>query len=90
MHWAEVRQAYPDHWLVIEALEAHTEGTHRVLDQIAVVETSPDGAVAMQSYRRLHQQYLLRELYFVHTAREELEIVERRRVGPRRAREVRR
>lgn len=84
MRWTEVRQAYPDHWLVIEALEAHTEGNRRMLDRIAVVETSPDGASAMQSYRRLHRQYPLREFYFVHTAREELEIVERRWAGIRR------
>ena len=24
MIWSEVRQAYPDCWLIIEALEAHT------------------------------------------------------------------
>ena len=24
MKWSEIRTSYPDHWLVVEALEAHT------------------------------------------------------------------
>ena len=82
--WSEVRRAYPDQWLIIEALQAHTEGNHRLLDRLAVVETCADGAAAMQSYRRLHGQYPAREFYFVHTGREQLEIVERQWLGIRR------
>jgi len=26
MDWDEIKQAYPDQWIVIEALEAHSEG----------------------------------------------------------------
>ncbi len=84
MRWAEVRNVYPEQWLVIEALEAHTENDLRLLDKIAVVETCSDGAAAMQSYRDLHQQYPLREFYFVHTNRAALEIKERRWLGVRR------
>ena len=54
---------------MIESLEAHTEDNRRVLDRIAVVKVCPDGATAIQSYRRLHQQRPTREFYFVHTAR---------------------
>jgi hypothetical protein len=81
MVWSDVRNVYPNQWLIIEALEAHTEGSHRLLDRIAVIETCADGAAAMQSYRRLHQQYPLREFYFVHTSRETLEIMERQWAG---------
>jgi len=49
MTWQEVRKAYPNQWLVIEAIEAHTEEDRRLLDQIAVVETSADGASAFQA-----------------------------------------
>jgi hypothetical protein len=38
MRWADVRSAHPDQWLVIEALEAHTENRRRVFDRIAVIE----------------------------------------------------
>ncbi len=84
MRWPEVRKAYPEQWLVIEALEAHTEGEQRLLDRIAVVDVSSDGTGALESYRRLHQQYPQRELYYVHTDREQLDIRERQWVGIRR------
>lgn len=85
MTWQEVCKAHPDQWLVIEAIEAHTEEDRRLLDQIAVVETSADGASAFQAYERLHRAYPQREFYFVHTGRESLDIRERRWVGIRRA-----
>ena len=84
MTWAEVQRAYPDQWLVIEALEAHSEGTQRLLDRIAVVETCADGSTALRSYERLHREHPLREFYFVNTGRETLDIWERRRIGIRR------
>jgi hypothetical protein len=84
MRWAEIRRQYPDQWLVIDALEAHTEGDRRKLEQMTVVEVCPDGATAFQRYRELHRQYPLREFYFVHTAREELDIRERHWLGLRR------
>ncbi|RPJ37397.1 MAG: hypothetical protein EHM35_06510 [Planctomycetaceae bacterium] len=85
MTWQEVRKAYPSQWLVIEAIDAHTEENQRVLDRIAVVETCPDGTSALHSYERLHREHPLREFYFVHTGREDLDIRERRWIGIRRA-----
>ena len=82
--WPEVRATHTEQWLVIEALEAHSQNQQRILDRIAVIEVCADGSAAMQSYRRLHQQYPLREFYFVHTGREELEILERHWTGVRR------
>ncbi len=84
MKWSDVRAVHPAQWLVIEALEAHSENQRRILDRIAVIEVCPDGSTALQSYRRLHQQYPLREFYFVHTGRAELEIGERHWAGVRR------
>ena len=85
MQWSQVRRTYPDQWLVIEALQAHTTPEQqRSLDQIAVIELCSDSQLAMQSYRQLHRQYPGREFYFVHTSREELDIRERRWSGIRR------
>jgi hypothetical protein len=84
MQWSEIRIAYPTQWLIVEALAARTEGERRQLEQIAVVETCADGAAALQRYRQLHLQYPQRELYFVHTGREELDIHERQWLGIRR------
>lgn len=83
MRWPDIRKTYPDQWLVIEALEAHTEDGERILDRLMVIETCPDGAAAFQSYRRLHQEYPQREFYFVSTRRETLTIHERQWLGVR-------
>jgi hypothetical protein len=85
MNWSTVRQTYPNQWLIVEALEAHTEGQQRQLDRLAVVEECPDGATAFQRYQALHRKYPERELYFAHTAREQLTILERQWLGIRRA-----
>lgn len=83
MNWQQVRERYPNQWLVIEALVAHTEGQQRCLDQIAVVDTCSDGGSALQQYRQLHLTYPQREFYYVHTAREKLDIRERQWLGLR-------
>lgn len=85
MRWAEIREQYPEQWLIIDALEAHTEGDRRRLEQITVVEVCRDGAEALQRYRELHRQHPWREFYFVHTAREDLDIRERHWLGLRRS-----
>ena len=58
-----------------------TADSRRHLDRLAVVEQCHDGSDAMQSYRSLHRRYPQRELYFVHTSREELDIEERQWLG---------
>ncbi len=42
----------------------------------------------MKRYRELHQQYPIREFYFVHTDRSELDIYERQWIGIRRDNEI--
>lgn len=88
MQWTDIQSAYPEQWLVIEALAARSEGGRRHLEQIAVVETCADGAAALQRYRQLHLEYPQRELYFVHTSRQELDIHERQWLGIRRSHAV--
>lgn len=81
MRWPDVRDAYPNRWLVIEALEAHSNEGQRVLDRIAVIEIFTDGTAALRFYNQLHREYPQREFYFVHTSRETLEILESRSVS---------
>jgi hypothetical protein len=85
MIWSEVRQAYPNRWLIIEAVEAHTDAEQRILDKIAVLEACHDNAEVMQAYERWHQTYPQREFYFAHTGREALDIRERHSLGIRRS-----
>lgn len=84
MKWSDIREAYPDQWLVVEALAAHTEEGQRMVERLAVMERCRDGDEALRRYRSLHQEYTQREFYFVHTSREVLNIRERQWLGVRR------
>jgi hypothetical protein len=84
MRWSDIRKAYPDQWLVIEAIEAHTDRRRRIVDRIAIVDVCSDGATAFARYRALHRDHPERELYFAHTRNAELEITEERWFGIRR------
>jgi hypothetical protein len=83
MRWPEVRASHPDQWLVIEALEAHSENDHRVFDRIAVIDVCTDGRATMKRYAELRRQHPQREFCFVHTSRVELNIEERLWLGVR-------
>jgi hypothetical protein len=52
MIWSEVRQAYPEQWLIIEALVAQTKNNRRQLERIAVIESCPDGSTALDIFIR--------------------------------------
>lgn len=84
MTWDEIRAVYPEQWLVIEALAAHTQTNHvRCLDNIVVLEQCQGGSEALTRYQKLHHDNPRRELYFVHTGRAELEIREQQWIGIR-------
>ena len=83
MQWQDIRRHYPDKWLLIEAIKAHSENDRRVLDDIAVLEAFEDSDAAMRGYAGLHREAPQRELYVFDTDREELDIRERRWLGIR-------
>ena len=86
MKWHEIRTHYPQQWLLIEAIKAHSEANKRILEQLAVVGTFPDSSTALKSYQQLHHEAPERELYVFHTSRETLDVTERRWLGIRGAR----
>lgn len=86
MVWKEIRQHYPQQWLLIEAITAHSKDNRRILEQLAVVDTFDDSISAMQRYAQLHHDAPQRELYVFHTSRETLDIPERQWLGVRGAR----
>ncbi len=84
MLWEEIRKTYPDQWLVIEALEAHTTADQqRHLDRLAVIEPCPNARTALMNYRRYHLLYPQREFYFIHTSRQNIDIREQQWAGIR-------
>lgn len=83
MQWQEVREHYPDQWLMVEAIKAHSEADRRVLDQLAVLGAFPDSATVLRTYALLHKEAPQRELYVLHTSRKEPDIRERHWSGIR-------
>lgn len=83
MTWIDARRQYPHQWLLVEALLAHSKAGKRHLDELAVVDAFSDGETALRTYLRLHRDAPARELYVVHSDREELEISERALLGLR-------
>lgn len=84
MRWDEVKQAYPSQWVMIEAINAKSEGNKRIVEQVTVVNTFKNNSKdAIREYVQLHKAHPERELYIVHTSRLELDIEEQRLVGVR-------
>lgn len=83
MNWQDVRNHYPQQWILFEAIKAHTEDEKRIVDQIAVINTFPDSNSAIKSYVKLHHESPSRELYVFHTSRESLDITVRKWLGIR-------
>lgn len=83
MQWQEIRERYPHQWLLVEAIDARSSEGQRILEDLAVLETFPDGMSAMNGYRELHRRDPHRELYVLHTDREILEVTETHWLGIR-------
>lgn len=83
MNWQEVRRQYPHRWLLIEAVEAHTQIDKRILDSLSVVNAFENVSTAMFEYKKLHRNAPEREYYVVHTDKVDLDILERRWLGIR-------
>lgn len=39
MVWEDVKKLFPAQWLLIEAVDAHTDGPRRIIEQVAVIES---------------------------------------------------
>ncbi len=83
MRWEEIREHYPQQWLLVEALKAHSEGDKRVLERLAVLGSYSDSSEALRAYAEFHREAPARELYVFHTSRESLDVTERRWLGVR-------
>lgn len=81
MNWNEIKCNFTNKWLLIEAIEAHTENNKRILDNIAVIDSFEDSSKAIKNYAKLHRENKARELYVVHASRKELDIFIQHRIG---------
>jgi hypothetical protein len=84
MKWQDIRSQYPDSWLLIEAIEAHTTSEQkRIVDRLAVIDQFDDFYVAMDSYKQLHREQSSKEMYVDHTDSKEINIKEQYWTGIR-------
>lgn len=74
MTWQEVRELCPEQWVLIEAIEAHTEGEWRICKNLRLIDRFDDQLEGWAEYKQLHREYPNRELFVLHTDREELEV----------------
>lgn len=75
MTWEQVREQYPDRWVVIEALDARTEGSERVVVRLVLIaDFADDWRPAWNRYESLHIASPEQEFYVLHTDREQLDI----------------
>lgn len=72
MRWEEVREQFPNEWVVCEALQLHSEEGYCYIDEVAVIDRYDDSTVAMKRYYQLHREQPNREYGFFHTSRETL------------------
>lgn len=84
MNWNDIRQQYPNQWVLIEALAASSVDGKRILDTIAFIKDfNGDWRAAWAEYDRLHAENSQREFYVVHTENEILDILISRTLGSR-------
>jgi hypothetical protein len=79
--WQEIREKHPEQWVLIEAVDAYTEDEQRIVGNIVLWETcGSDWRDALAAYKRYHEKYPNRELYYLHTKRVEMDIRDTGRV----------
>ena len=83
-NWQTVRKQFPNKWVLLEAITAHSKENKRIIDNLSVIDAFGDGEQAIRTYLSLHKKDHERELYVVHTDKESLDITEKRWVGIRR------
>ncbi len=75
MTWQELRNLYPDRWLLVEALNAATQNGYRIVSDLRLVSDFDNHwDQAWEQYKALHRMDSYREYYILHTSRESLDI----------------
>ncbi|MBP1931468.1 hypothetical protein [Ammoniphilus resinae] len=69
MLWSEVREVYPDQYVVLQALSFHIKDNKKVVDEVAVIKTIDS---ARDATRELVRSSGDRFVY--HTSKEKIEI----------------
>lgn len=77
MRWEEVRDHFPDEWVVCEALHSHSEDGYCYIEDVTIIDRFNDSNAAMKRYYELHRGEPHKEYGFFHTSREMLKLREK-------------
>ncbi|MFB5761998.1 hypothetical protein [Paenibacillus medicaginis] len=82
MQWNEVKERFPDEWVVLEATKAYSKEGHRYIEEMVVIDSFDDSTKALKRYTELHREDPHREYCFFHTSRSEI-VAKERYIGVR-------
>ncbi|GAB6988698.1 hypothetical protein [Paenibacillus pini] len=83
MNWVNIRDIYPDRWVLVEALAAHSNNHIRTIEEMSIVSEYDNPKNAWASYKKLHLSEPTRELYVFYTGNEFIEVIEQPFTGIR-------
>ena len=84
MKWEQVRELYPEQWVLVEAVSAYLEKSIRYLEELSVISNFPESTNAWKEYKKLHLAEPSREYYIFHTDQKTIEVKEQKFIGFRR------
>lgn len=76
MEWKEIREKYPNSFVLVEALKAKSENQKRIIQELSVIKEFQDSKNAWDGYKEFHREDPKRELYIFHTNNESIEVIE--------------
>lgn len=82
--WEQVREQYPEQWVLVEAISAYSKNSTRYLEELSIISNFPDSTLAWKEYKKLHLAEPTREYYIFHTDHKKIEVKEQRFTGVRR------
>lgn len=82
MRWQEVKEQFPNDWVVLEATEAYSENGLRHIEEVVVIDRFESSTNAMRRCAELHREQPDKEYCFFHTSRAVL-VAHERYVGIR-------
>ncbi|MGG4207678.1 hypothetical protein ABEW60_25420 [Paenibacillus jamilae] len=77
MRWEEVKERFPNEWVVLEATKAYSKDGQRFIEEMTVIDTFGDSTDAFKRYNELHRVDPQREYCFFHTSRAKVMAKER-------------
>ncbi|QGQ99325.1 hypothetical protein EHS13_32915 [Paenibacillus psychroresistens] len=77
MRWEEVQERFPNEWVVLEAIKAHSSEGQRYIEEVVVIDQFDNSIAAMNKYNDLHREEPHREYCFFHTTHPSLVARER-------------